>query len=197
MPLSPCRILFLNHADLFLPKQRMAQDRRPATASLFLSGWQPRRRLGIRLGRRRTVPTIRLGAERPRRGRLILRSVWRRMRLRWLKMQYRCLLQRLKTQYRKLMAEMVEARASVEAFQQRAFMEASCAVPVMAGVSFTSFRSASGPVAMIMWKFFWYSFAVLASPIVLFSPKKTDPVDPIPILFYQSTVLPHEDIDLL
>ncbi|KAK4781158.1 hypothetical protein SAY87_017264 [Trapa incisa] len=124
----------------------MARDCQPAAMGLSLSGWQqPRRRLGIKLRRRRTLPTVRLGGDRPRPAVLILRSVWKRMRLRWLKMQYCRLLRRLKEHYRKLMEEMIEASAYMEPFQQRALMEASCGVPVMAGVSFTGYRTACRP----------------------------------------------------
>ncbi|PKI43777.1 uncharacterized protein LOC116198757 [Punica granatum] len=121
-----------------------------ATVGNSLLQLQPRRGISLRLRRRRSLPTVRLGGERPRRGGLLLRSSWRRMRLKWLKMKYQIMLRRMKEYYHKLIKEIVEASAYTEAFQQRVLMEAACAVPVMAGVNFTSFRSDSRAMPVIM-----------------------------------------------
>ncbi|XP_021295057.1 uncharacterized protein LOC110424727 [Herrania umbratica] len=101
---------------------------------------QARRRIFLR--RRNKMPTVRLGGKKPRRGLFIVR-ILKKMRLRWLKLQYTCMLRNLGKYYRNLIKDIVEAGASVEALQQRMFMESTFAVPVM-GVSFSSFPSATG-----------------------------------------------------
>ncbi|XVE88617.1 hypothetical protein DITRI_Ditri19aG0083900 [Diplodiscus trichospermus] len=101
---------------------------------------QSRRRIFLR--RRNKLPTVRLGGKKPRRG-LFLVRVLKKMRLRWLKLQYTCMLRKLRKYYRNLIKDIVEAGATVEALQQRMFMESTFAVPVM-GVSFSSFPSATG-----------------------------------------------------
>ncbi|XP_030526364.1 uncharacterized protein LOC115738028 [Rhodamnia argentea] len=97
--------------------------------------WPPRRRT-IPL-RRRKLPTVRLGGKRPRPG-LLLLKMWRKMRLRWLKLRYSCMLKKLKEYYRSLIADIIEAGAAVETFQQRMLMETACAVP---GMGFNNFPS--------------------------------------------------------
>ncbi|KAL3720794.1 hypothetical protein ACJRO7_005580 [Eucalyptus globulus] len=97
---------------------------------------RPPRRRTIFL-RRRKLTTVRLGGRRPRRG-LFLLNLWRKMRLRWLKLRYSCALKKLKAYYRSVVADIIEAGASVEALQQRMLMEATCAVPVMGLNSFPS-----------------------------------------------------------
>ncbi|OMO70673.1 hypothetical protein CCACVL1_18729 [Corchorus capsularis] len=99
-----------------------------------------RRRL-IFLRRRNKLPTVRLGGKKPRRG-LFIVKVLKKIRLKWLKLQYTCMLRNLRNYYRNLIKDIIEAGATVEAMQQRMFMESTFAVPVM-GVSFASFPSAS------------------------------------------------------
>ncbi|XP_022724857.1 uncharacterized protein LOC111281379 [Durio zibethinus] len=101
---------------------------------------QARRRIFLR--RRNKLPTVRLGGKKPRRGFFIVR-VLKKMRLKWLKLQYKCMLRKLRKYYRNLIKDIVEAGATVEALQQRMFMESTFAVPVM-GVSFSSFLSSAG-----------------------------------------------------
>ncbi|XWS20063.1 hypothetical protein CRYUN_Cryun31cG0069300 [Craigia yunnanensis] len=94
------------------------------------------------LHRRNKLPTVRLGGKKPRRGLFIVR-VLKKMRLRWLKLQYTCMLRKLRKYYSNLIKDIVEAGEAVEGLQQRVFMESAFAVPVM-GVSFSSFPSATG-----------------------------------------------------
>ncbi|KAE7999038.1 hypothetical protein FH972_003523 [Carpinus fangiana] len=101
----------------------------------------PTTRLQISL-RRRKLPTVRLGGKKPRRG-FTLARVFRRLRLRWLKLQYTCMLKKLREYYRNLVKDMVDAGATLETFHQRVLMEASLAVPVL-GVSFNNYPSVSG-----------------------------------------------------
>lgn len=83
------------------------------------------------LMRRRKVQTVRLGGKKPRRrlfGGLV--RIFRRMRVKWLKLQYLRLLKRLREHYRNLVKDMIEAGATIETFQQRLFMESTFAIPV-------------------------------------------------------------------
>ena len=100
------------------------------------------RRRTFFLRRRNKLPTVRLGGKKPRRGLFIVR-VLKKMRLRWLKLQYTCMLRKLRKYYRNLIEDVVEAGVAVEALQQRMFMESTFAVPVM-GVSFSTFPSSTG-----------------------------------------------------
>jgi len=103
------------------------------------SRWPLRRRLSIR-GRK--LPIIRLGGEKPRR-RMFLVRMLRRMRLRWLKLQYLCMLKKLKEYHRNLMKDMKVSGSSIDAYNQRIFMETSFAVPGM-GITFSNFLSVAG-----------------------------------------------------
>ncbi|TKY64254.1 hypothetical protein E2542_SST14147 [Spatholobus suberectus] len=103
--------------------------------------WQPRRR--VPLLRRRKVQTVRLGGKKkPRRRILGLLRMFRRMRLRWLKLQYVRMLKRLKERYRNLVKDLVEAGATIETFQQRLFLESTFAIPV--GVNLSTYPSRFG-----------------------------------------------------
>ncbi|KAE8655376.1 Subtilase family protein [Hibiscus syriacus] len=64
------------------------------------------------------------------------------MRLRWLKLQYTCVLTKMKKYYNDLVKGLVEAGSTVEAMHQRMFMESTFAVPFM-GVSFANYPSAT------------------------------------------------------
>ncbi|KAM7254382.1 hypothetical protein ACFE04_003762 [Oxalis oulophora] len=85
--------------------------------------------------RRRKVATIRLGAG-ERRG-IVLMRMFKKMRLKWIKLKYICMLKKLKVYYRNMIKDMIEASASLEAFQHRVFMESTFGVPVL-GISSTS-----------------------------------------------------------
>ncbi|KAE8700725.1 Subtilase family protein [Hibiscus syriacus] len=113
------------------------------THVITASRCQARRRvLFLRLRRHNKLPTVRLGGKKPRRGLLIVK-VLKKMRLRWLKLQYSCMWRKMKKYYNDLVKDLVEAGSAVEALHQRMFMESTFAVPVM-GVSFASYPSATG-----------------------------------------------------
>ncbi|KAJ7951498.1 Receptor-type tyrosine-protein like [Quillaja saponaria] len=86
--------------------------------------------------RRRKLPIFCLGGNRPRRV-LVLVKMWRRMRLRWFKLQYLCMLKKVKKYYKSLIKDMVETGASFETFQQRVLVDPSFAVPI--GLSFSTY----------------------------------------------------------
>ncbi|KAL9304272.1 hypothetical protein ACSQ67_021535 [Phaseolus vulgaris] len=113
----------------------MALDHQPS-----LLPWQPRRRIPIL--RRRKVQTVRLGAKKPRRRIFGLFKMFRKMRLRWLKLQYVRMLKRLKEHYRNLVKDLVEAGSTIETFHQRLFMESTFAIPV--GVNLSTYPSRLG-----------------------------------------------------
>ncbi|GLT69360.1 hypothetical protein SLA2020_415180 [Shorea laevis] len=120
----------------------MAPDHEPnPTKTHLLPAVRGRTRLQIPL-RRRKQPVVRLGGKKPRRV-LTLARIFRRMRLRWLKLQYKCMLKKLKEYYRNLVKDLVDAGATLETFHQRVLMEASLAVPVM-GVSFNNYPYVPG-----------------------------------------------------
>lgn len=88
--------------------------------------------------RKRKPPTLRLGGKKPR----LLVRLLRRIRLRWLKLRYLCMLKKLKEYYKRVVKELIEAGGSLESFQQRILLETSFAVPVM-GVSFSTYPSST------------------------------------------------------
>ncbi|KAK4269064.1 hypothetical protein QN277_022269 [Acacia crassicarpa] len=106
--------------------------------------WCPRRR--VSLLRRRKLQTVRLGGKKTggkRRSRvLIVLRMMKKIRLKWLKLQYQRMLKSLKEYYRNLVKDMVEAGATIETFQQRLFMESSFVVP--AGVTFSAYPHTFG-----------------------------------------------------
>ncbi|KAK7349306.1 hypothetical protein VNO77_06571 [Canavalia gladiata] len=102
--------------------------------------WQPRRR--VSLIRRRKVQTVRLGGKKARRGILGLFRIFKRMRLRWVKLQYVRILKRLKEHYSNMVKDLVEAGATVETFHQRLFMESTFAIPL--GVNLSTYPSRFG-----------------------------------------------------
>ncbi|KAF8393630.1 hypothetical protein HHK36_021875 [Tetracentron sinense] len=87
----------------------------------------------IILTRRRNVPSIRLGGKKRRR-----RLYSPRIRLRWLKQRYTCMLKKMKDYSRSVMKDLMEASATLESVQQRVMMDAYFAVPGM-GISFANF----------------------------------------------------------
>ncbi|KAK2651980.1 hypothetical protein Ddye_011836 [Dipteronia dyeriana] len=94
--------------------------------------------------RRRKLPVVRLGGttKKSRRGVFLVR-MFRKVRLRWLRLHYTCMIKKLKEYYLQMVKDIKDAGASLETFQQRILMEASFAVPVM-GVSLSSFPSVAG-----------------------------------------------------
>ncbi|XP_057535611.1 uncharacterized protein LOC130813765 [Amaranthus tricolor] len=124
--------------------------KQPQTTNSTTISWPNRPK--IRLRRRgRRLPSIQLGGKKPRRGFFLARFI-RRIRLRWQKIHYSCMLRKLKMYYKSLIKDLIEANASVESYQQRVLMETSFAVPVV-GVSFCSYPSAAAmanPRSIIM-----------------------------------------------
>ncbi|KAF3948182.1 hypothetical protein CMV_025788 [Castanea mollissima] len=119
----------------------MAQDHEPLNPNPSQTHlnpiWRFRPRARIPL-RRRKLPTVRLGGNKKPRRVLNLAKIFRRMRLRWLKLRYRIMLKKLKEYYKNMIKDMKEASATLEIFHHRVLLEASLAVPVM-GVSFNSY----------------------------------------------------------
>lgn len=97
--------------------------------------YTPRFRIPLR---RRKLPTIRLGGDKKPRRVVTLAKIFRRMRLRWLKLQYMLMLKKVKEYYKNLIKDLKEAGATLETFHHRLLLEASLAVPVM-GVSFNNY----------------------------------------------------------
>lgn len=83
----------------------------------------------IRLPRRgkKRIPVVRLGTHKNRQGRhFSLSRVLRRVRLRWLRLKYCCMLKRLKQYYKSLIKDIIHGTASLEAYhQQRVLIESS------------------------------------------------------------------------
>ncbi|CAJ2663383.1 unnamed protein product [Trifolium pratense] len=117
----------------------MALDHRQPTTTMIT--WHPRRK--VSLYRRRKVQTVKLGGKKPRR-RLIggIVRIFRKMRVKWLKLQYLKLFKRLKEHYRNVVKDLIEAGASIETFQQRIFMESTFAIPL--GVNLSTYPSRFG-----------------------------------------------------
>ncbi|XP_021910983.1 uncharacterized protein LOC110824775 [Carica papaya] len=82
--------------------------------------------------RRRKLPAIRLGGKQG----FFLKKMVKKMRVRWVKLQYMRVLKKLKEYYEKMVKDIIKAGESLEGdFQKRIFAEATFALPVM-GVSF-------------------------------------------------------------
>ncbi|THG05834.1 uncharacterized protein LOC114307197 [Camellia sinensis] len=118
---------------------RPTSHRHPTTTTAYFR-WPYRLKPPLR---RRKPPTIRLGGKKKHRRGLLLGRLFRRARLRWLKLKYSCMINKLKQYYRSIVREMTEASGSIESVQQRILMETSFAIPVM-GISFYSFPNAYG-----------------------------------------------------
>ncbi|KAE8675316.1 Subtilase family protein [Hibiscus syriacus] len=106
----------------------------------------PRRRIFFLRRQKNKLPTVRLGGKKPR-GRVYIVKVLKK-KIKWVKLQYDCMLRKLKKHYRNLIKDLVKASASVEALQQRMLMESIFAVPVM-GVSFSSFPASDRPKTLL------------------------------------------------
>lgn len=95
----------------------------------FVSSYQPPTRRRLSCFSRRKLPTVRLGGK-SRRGFCLVR-IFRRHRLKFLKLKCNGLVKKLRVYYRSLANDMIEGSGSVDAFQQRLILETSFAVPVM------------------------------------------------------------------
>ncbi|KAL7113999.1 hypothetical protein ACP275_04G094200 [Erythranthe tilingii] len=89
-------------------------------------------------GRRRRLATVRLGGKKPRRG-FFLARVCRRVKLKWLKGKYLCMMKKVKEYYK----DVVEGAGAEGSFHQRMLLESSYAIPVM-GLSFMNYPSSRG-----------------------------------------------------
>ncbi|KAL5702918.1 hypothetical protein ACHQM5_028078 [Ranunculus cassubicifolius] len=85
--------------------------------------------------RRRKVQTIRLGGKKTRKG-FILTRIFKKVKLKWLKLQYTCMLRKLRKYYHSVVKDIIDAGATLESLQHRIIMETYFTVPVM-GVSVT------------------------------------------------------------
>ncbi|PIA35879.1 hypothetical protein AQUCO_03400044v1 [Aquilegia coerulea] len=97
--------------------------------------------------RRRKVQSIRLGGKKKRKGFVLVRLL-KKVKLKWLKVQYSYMLKRLKNYYLSVVKDLIEAGATLETLQQRVMMETSFAIPVMSvsAVTVPSYMSSSaGP----------------------------------------------------
>ncbi|KAF5177411.1 hypothetical protein FRX31_033001 [Thalictrum thalictroides] len=81
--------------------------------------------------RRRKVQSIRLGGKKKMRKGFVLVRLLKKVKLKWLKVQYSYMLKRLKNYYLSVVKDLIEAGATLETLQQRVMMEASFAIPVM------------------------------------------------------------------
>ncbi|KAI3727352.1 hypothetical protein L1987_67166 [Smallanthus sonchifolius] len=93
-----------------------------------------RRRIWPLRRKKKKLPTVRLGGKRQ-----LLVKVFKRIRMRWMKMKKACTLKKLKGYYYSVLKDVIEAGGSFETFQQRLMLETSFAVPVM-GLSFNTYH---------------------------------------------------------
>lgn len=129
---------FSNSLSLFMaPNQDSLRPKPLSRHPITASRGQCLRKIQIQQ-RKRKPPTLRLGGKKPR----LLVRLLRRIRLRWLKLRYLCMLKKLKEYYKRVVKELIEAGGSLESFQQRILLETSFAVPVM-GVSFSTYPSST------------------------------------------------------
>ncbi|KAL4589280.1 hypothetical protein LXL04_002186 [Taraxacum kok-saghyz] len=92
-----------------------------------------------RLRRKKKLPTVRLGGQSSQlQGSLMVR-MYRRIRIRWLKVKKACALKKLKAYYLCVLKELTENDGSYEKHQQRLLMESSFGIPVM-GLTFNGFN---------------------------------------------------------
>ncbi|KAK6914680.1 hypothetical protein RJ641_019797 [Dillenia turbinata] len=118
--------------------QEMITNRKPPTFGRRPTTlrWLARRRVNIR---RKKQQSIRLGGKQ-RRGRTLVR-LWRKIRVKWSELRYKCVLKKLVEYYKSLLKELVEASRSFDSYHQRMLMESSFAVPGL-GMSFNSYPCA-------------------------------------------------------
>ncbi|GAA0171481.1 hypothetical protein LIER_25501 [Lithospermum erythrorhizon] len=94
---------------------------------------------------RRRLPIVRLGGggeAKQRRGLILVKTMLRRLKLKWLKLKYITMMKKLKEYYHGLIKDIIQGAGTLDAFQQRLLLETSFAVPVM-GVSFNSFSTSN------------------------------------------------------
>ncbi|THG04153.1 hypothetical protein TEA_015494 [Camellia sinensis var. sinensis] len=101
---------------------RPTSHRHPTTTTAYFR-WPYRLKPPLR---RRKPPTIRLGGKKKHRRGLLLGRLFRRARLRWLKLKYSCMINKLKQYYRSIVREMTEASGSIESVQQRILITDLC-----------------------------------------------------------------------
>ncbi|XP_076887009.1 uncharacterized protein LOC143537017 [Bidens hawaiensis] len=94
-----------------------------------------------RLGRKKSrLPTVRLGGQRQSQGSgSAMVRLFRRIRIRWLRLKKARVLKKLKEYYVCVLKDITERDKMLENNQQLLLMESSFAVPVM-GIQFNSFR---------------------------------------------------------
>ncbi|KAK4361765.1 hypothetical protein RND71_017006 [Anisodus tanguticus] len=113
---------------------------RTNTTTLFS---QARRKISLR---RKKLPIVRLGGGaggKKQRRRFSLVKIFRRVRLKWLKLQYIRMLKKVKEYYESSVKDIMEGHEAIDAFQRRLLFETSFAVPVM-GLSFNTFPNHRG-----------------------------------------------------
>ncbi|MFS7974584.1 hypothetical protein Hanom_Chr09g00870451 [Helianthus anomalus] len=93
-----------------------------------------RRRIWPLRRKKKKLPTVRLGGKRQ-----LLVKIFRRIRIRWMKMKKACTLKKLKEYYYSVLKDVIEAGGTFETYQQRLMLESSFAVPVM-GLSFNTYH---------------------------------------------------------
>ncbi|MCL7048544.1 hypothetical protein MKW94_003043 [Papaver nudicaule] len=96
----------------------------------------------FRINKRKKLPSIRLGGKKQKRGfnQQVVRLI-KRMKLKWIKLQYLCMLKRLKSFYYSMLKDLMDANyTTYDSMQQRSIMESYFSVPVM-GVSIVSVPS--------------------------------------------------------
>ncbi|KAI3851050.1 hypothetical protein MKW92_045465 [Papaver armeniacum] len=97
----------------------------------------------FRINRRKKLPSIRLGDKKVKKGfnQQVIRLI-KRIKVKWIKLQYSCMLKRLKSFYYSMLKDLMDANYtdSYDSMQQRIMMESYFSVPVM-GVSIVSVPS--------------------------------------------------------
>nr|XP_009774797.1 PREDICTED: uncharacterized protein LOC104224786 [Nicotiana sylvestris]XP_016490384.1 PREDICTED: uncharacterized protein LOC107810158 [Nicotiana tabacum] len=88
--------------------------------------------------RKKKLPAVRLGGGKKHRRRISIAKIFRRVRLKWLKLHYLRMLKKIKEYYGSLVKDIREGNEAIDAFQRRLLFETSFAIPVM-GLSFNTF----------------------------------------------------------
>ncbi|XXG81655.1 hypothetical protein AAC387_Pa09g2236 [Persea americana] len=81
--------------------------------------------------KRRKLPAVRLGGKRRKRGGFSLVGVFRRTRLRWLRLRYSSMIKRIKGLYSSIVKDLIEAGTTLEEAQRRIMFETYFTVPVI------------------------------------------------------------------
>ncbi|RWR95879.1 hypothetical protein CKAN_02523700 [Cinnamomum micranthum f. kanehirae] len=81
--------------------------------------------------KRRKLPTVRLGGNRRKRGGFSLVGVFRRTRLRWLRLRYSSMIKRIKGLYSSIVKDLIKAGTTIEEVQRRIMFETYFTVPVI------------------------------------------------------------------